>query len=244
MSLVSASSFVGGIKEYMYRGTQQLPLVLTMTSFIFSITTGSIAHTTMFTGLAFIMPAFTYLSQVLLGKALNYAAPEKGNEWKRSRVDTCNVITDYKTLGTVGYYVQDINSGSVVPSYWITSIGFFFGYVFANVFDTLKKPTTGGDNAMGYEKRITAATYIGISAVILFVLLIVTRFTLMGSCEGGGDMGKWLSGFFGILALGIGAGFYEVSIQCGARSSDMLGILSQILPASATAPSPTVCMAS
>ena len=244
MSLVSASSFVGGVKEYMFRGLQQLPLVLTMTSFVFTITTGSIAHTTMFTGLAFAMPVFTYLSQIVLGKILQSMAPEKGDQWKRSMVDTCNIITDYKSLDKIGYYTQDINSGSVVPSYWITSIGFFFGYIFANAYDTFKEPESDGGNVMGYEKRLTMGLYATISSVLIFILLMVARFTFMSSCEGGGTMGKVLSVFFGILSLGIGVGFYTLSIQCGARSSDMLGILSQILPASATSPSPTVCLAS
>jgi hypothetical protein len=51
MSLVSASGFITGVKEYIYRGIQEMPLVLILTSLLFVITTGSIAHTSLLIGL-------------------------------------------------------------------------------------------------------------------------------------------------------------------------------------------------
>ena len=45
-------------------------------------------------------------------------------------------------------------------------------------------------------------------------------------------------------AAGIGYGMYNFSRKCGARSSDLFGVLSQILPPSATSPHPVVCSAS
>jgi hypothetical protein len=242
MSLVSASSFVGGLKEYMYRGVQQLPLILTMITFLFSITTGSIGHTTLFTGLAFVMPLFTLASQLFLGKVLNKFFPDMESQWKRSRGDTCNIITDYNLLGKLPYYIGQ--PGVSTPSFWITSIGFFFGYVFANVSETLKEQPVSNANTMAYEKRVTTATYIAFSASIFFILLLVVRFVYMGSCEGGGAFGKTLGVMFMVISGLIGWGFYDLSIKCGARSSDLLGILSQILPASATSTTPTVCLAS
>ena len=44
-------------------------------------------------------------------------------------------------------------------------------------------------------------------------------------------------------AAGIGYGMYNLSRKCGARSSDLFGVLSQILPPSATSPHPVVCTA-
>ena len=58
MSLVSASGFITGVKEYIYRGIQEMPLVLILTSLLFVITTGSIAHTSLLIGLIVLMPIY------------------------------------------------------------------------------------------------------------------------------------------------------------------------------------------
>ena len=235
MSLVSASSFIGGVKEYLYRGFQQLPLVLVMTSFTFSVTTGSIAHTVLFVGLTFIVPIYTWLLQTLVGFATT-------NRWNRSKVDTCNIITDYKSLKTFQYYVNNIHSGENIPSFWITSVFFFFGYVLTNAHDSL---TATGDlnNKLNYEKRITVGMYITFCSFFVGLIIIGLRFSLMSDCEGTGRLAYIISIFFGLTSAGIGYGLYNLSKKCGARSSDLLGILSQIIPASASSPSPTVCMA-
>ena len=65
----------------------------------------------------------------------------------------------------------------------------------------------------------------------------------MNSCEGITKIALVISGIFGILSIFIGYILYKFSIVCGARTSDMLGILSQIIPASANSPTPTVCLA-
>ena len=236
MSLVSASSFVGGIKEYLYRGFQQLPLVLVMTSFLFTVTTGSVAHTTMFTGLIFVMPAFTFICQTLL----NITGT---NNWRRSKADSCNIITDYKSLKDFSYYVNtDINHWNNIPSFWLTSVCFFFGYVLANAYDTLVEPGDA-NKPMNYEKRITTGTFVTFCTAFVFIVILIVRFNLMSSCEGTTTLAHVISGFFGAISIAIGVALYKLSIQCGARTSDMLGILSQIIPASAASPTPSVCLA-
>jgi len=236
MSLVSASSFVGGIKEYLYRGFQQLPLVLVMTSFLFTVTTGSVAHTTMFTGLIFVMPAFTFICQTLF----NITGT---NNWRRTKADSCNIITDYKSLKDFSYYVNtDINHWNNIPSFWLTSVCFFFGYILANAYDTLVEPGDA-NKPMNYEKRITTGTFVTFCTAFIFIIILIVRFNLMSSCEGTTTLALVVSGFFGAASIAIGVGLYKLSIQCGARTSDMLGILSQIIPASAASPTPSVCLA-
>lgn len=230
MSLVSASSFVGGIKEYMYRGIQQFPLVLAMTTFLFAITTGSIAHTTLFMGIGIVNP----LATILLQKVLSMLG---GDKMKRSGADSCRITTDYVSLSQPKYQNFMNNMSEDIPSFWITSVGFFFGYVFANITETFKEPA--GISREGYEKRISAATYTLAATIIMLGLILFARFYYMAGCEGN----TVLSIISMVASFGIGWGFYELSIKCGARTSDMLGILSQILPASATTVKP-VCMAS
>lgn len=231
MSLVSASSFVGGIKEYMYRGIQQFPLVLAMTTFLFAITTGSIAHTTLFMGIGIVNP----LATILLQKVLSMLG---GDKMKRSGADSCRITTDYLSLSQPKYQNFMNNISEYIPSFWITSVGFFFGYVFANITGTFKEPP--GISKEGYEKRISAATYTLTATIIVMGILLFARFYYMAGCEGNTAPSIILMVVYG----GIGWGFYELSIKCGARTSDMLGILSQILPASATTVKSVVCMAS
>jgi len=70
------------------------------------------------------------------------------------------------------------------------------------------------------------------------------RLYFMRSCEGIHWGGLLLSLLGATGAAGIGYGMYNLSRKCGARSSDLFGVLSQILPPSATSPHPVVCSAS
>ena len=243
MSLVSASGFIGGIKEYTYRGIQELPMVLSLTSFVFAITTGSIAHSTLLVGLGVIMPAYTFLMQNLMGYILGKFFSEGRADWTCSSSDVCNIVPSYKKLSQLSFYTDNTVNGAIVPSYWITGMGFFFGFIFSNAADTLNSPMFPGSDPIGHEKRNTQSLFLIAAASIFFVILMFIRFYFMKGCEGRGPSGVAISVFFGITAMGIGWGFYVLSKVCGARSSDLFGVLSQILPPSATAVSPVVCTA-
>jgi hypothetical protein len=239
MSLVSASNAIGGIKEYTFRGIQELPLVLGLTSLLFTVTTGSIAHGTMALGLGVIMPIFTGISQKLLSILLKWTVPERETEWTRSFSDTCRIIPSYSNKA-LGYYTG-ANESRNIPSFWITSIGFFFGYVLSNSVDTLMKPAAPNSDPVGHEKRNTQALLLLITTSVFFIMLMTVRLVYMRDCEGRGWLGRLISIIFCAAAIGIGYGMYRLSKICGARSSDLFGVLSQILPAAAIAPSPVVC---
>jgi len=242
MSLISASGLIGNTKEYIYRGIQQLPLIMSLTSFMLTVTTGSIAHATLFAGLTVVMPLFTLVSQYFLGKILLWAIPERKDEWSRSTVDVCKIIPSPESFKKFEYYAYGSNTNlSHVPSYWITSIGFLFGYFITNGTDTLDVPIVPGADTIARDKRYTQAIHILVATTIVFVLIIGARFYFMGDCEGRGSIGKVLGGLFGFLSLLIGVIFYHISKACGARSSDLFGVLSQMLPASAMSPTPIAC---
>jgi hypothetical protein len=239
MSLVSASNFLGGIKEYTYRGIQEMPLVLGLTSLLFTITTGSVAHGTMALGLGILMPLYTGIVQWSLGKLLKSVLPEKETEWTRAFSDSCRIIPSYSNK-VLGHYTPSTESRNI-PSYWITSIGFFFGYVLSNSVDTLMKPAAPNSDPTGHEKRNTQALLLLITTSLFFAIMLTIRFVYMADCEGRGWLGKLISIIFCGTAVGIGYGMYYFSKLCGARSSDLFGVLSQILPTAALAPSPVVC---
>jgi len=239
MSLVSASSFIGGIKEYTYRGIQELPLVLGLTSLVFTITTGSVAHGTIALGLGVLMPLYTVIVQNVLSLILKNVIPERETEWTRSSSEVCKLIPNYSNK-LFSYYSGN-SEGLSIPSYWITSIGFFFGYILSNALDTLLMPALANADPTGHEKRNTQAMLLLITSSIFFLMLITVRFIFMRDCEGRGILGRIISILFGLSAVGIGYGMYNLSKVCGARASDLFGVLSQILPASSLSPNPVVC---
>ena len=245
MSLVSASGFIGGIKEYTYRGIQQLPLILTATSLIFTLTTGSAVHANLTAGLAIIMPMYTMLMQLVLGFLMNRIYPAEIS-WTRATGDTCDLVPghDQGKLKKFAMYDSSLVDKTAVPSYWLMSVGFFVGYAISNAIESLTMPAQPSANEDNHEKRHTHAIFIIIATLVFSVIILGVRLRYMGSCEGRGRLGLGLSILSATGAIGIGYGMYSLSKVCGARSSDLFGILSQILPASATSISPIVCSSS
>lgn len=238
MSLVSASGLIGGVKEYIYRGVQQLPIVLAATSLLFTITTGSIAHANLAGGLIFLMPIYTFLLQTVFGWVLNkYAA---GNiSWTRSTGDACNIIqTTEKRMNS---YFETKTTIESVPSYWFMSVGFFIGYAISNAVDSLMTPAEPNADPTHLEKRTSQAVYIIVATCVMSFILLGMRFGMMRGCEGRGWMGIALSVVSACGAAAIGNGVYTLSRKCGSRASDLFGVLSQILPASSTSSHPIVC---
>jgi hypothetical protein len=242
MSVVSASGLIGHTKEYIYRGIQQLPLIMSLTSFMLTVTTGSIAHATLFGGLAVVIPLFTFMSQYFLGNILLWAIPQHKSEWSRSTVDVCKIIPGPESFKKLEYYTNGTNQNmSIAPSYWITSIGFVFGYFIMNGVDTLDVPVLPNADPVAHDRRYTQAVHIIVATSIIFALIVAARFYFMRDCEGRGVIGYIFSGLFGFFSVLIGIGLYYISRACGARSSDLFGVLSQMLPASAMSPTPVVC---
>jgi hypothetical protein len=241
MSLVSATRLVGGLREYTYRGFQQLPLVIGSTSLVFTIATGSVAHGNLALGMGVLMPAYTLILQMVFGWLMNKIWKDS-IFWKRSTSDICRIIPDHTKASTLEYYTSNTLNGSV-PSFWLTSMAFFIGYCISNAIDSLNTPMAPGSNEINHEKRNAHATTVIITTFIFAFLIIVARFYYMTGCEGAGSGGIFLSILAAVGAALMGYGMYFVSKRCGARSSDLLGILSQILPPSATIPKPVVCTA-
>jgi hypothetical protein len=242
MSLVSASGIVGGLKEYMYRGMQQLPLVLGTTSTVMTVITGSVAHANIVLGLLIIMPLFTYLSQGIIGYFFS-----KNIGIYRSTGDTCNIIPESysssKAPPLLDSFIKGSKNDKVVPSYWITSLGFFIGYIISNAADNLITPAQPSGDAAGIEKRTTQSIIVLTVSCVFALCVLIARFRMMGGCEGRSMFGYGISIVFTTISAIIGYYVYRLSRVCGARSSDLFGILSQMLPTSSTTRNPIVCSA-
>jgi len=232
---------IGSTKEYVYRGLQQLPIVLASTSLIYMVATGSLAHMNIFLGMAFVIPIYTFLLQSLVSWSMNYVWPNS-IFWKRGGGDTCNMIPS-KEHEKLAYFEKNGLTGGSVPSYWFMGVAFFIGYAISNAVDSLLTPAAQGSSDVNHEKRNTHAIFVIVASGIFALSILFMRFYYMSGCEGSSRGGIAISFLAAGGAYGIGYGMYILSRMCGARSSDLFGILSQILPGSATAPKPVVCSA-
>lgn len=229
MSLVSASGFIGGIKEYGYRGFQELPLVLSLTSLTFVVTTGSGAHMTLLLGFIILVPLLTLGLRGLINL---FFSSDSG--MKCSNADVCKSVRPY-----------DYTSHSeavMIPGYWLPSVCFYFGYIIANSYQSYSIYSEKS-SSISIEKRKTKSLQICIISIFLFIVILGVRFALMGDCEGMSGIAKSISFAFGATIFGIGIGTFYLSNNCGVRSSDLLGVLSQILPEKPKDIRPVVCKA-
>uniref|UniRef100_A0A6C0DKQ3 Uncharacterized protein n=1 Tax=viral metagenome TaxID=1070528 RepID=A0A6C0DKQ3_9ZZZZ len=242
MALGVISQGLGGLKEYIYRGLQQLPIVLASTSLVYTVSTGSLAHLNIFLGMAFLVPVVTFLLQQFIGWGIGKIWPNSVF-WKRGGGDTCNMLPSLKQE-SLTYFDKNALVGGSVPSYWLMQVSFFIGYCISNALDSLLTPPAQGSSAINHEKRNTHAVLVIITTVIFSLLVLGMRFYFMTACEGSSNAGLIISCIAALGAAGIGYGMYDFSKKCGARSSDLFGVLSQILPPSATSPHPIVCSAS
>ena len=231
MSLVSASGLVSGIKEYIYHGIQQLPIVLAATSLLFTITTGSVAHANLAGGLIIIIPFYTWLLHLFIG----FWIPT----FIRSTGKSCDII--YSMDRSLNSFIDTKTNPKPIPSYWLTSISFFIGYAISNAVDSLTTSSEFNADPTNIEKRKSQAVYCIIATLVISGILLVSRFRMMSGCEGLTFWAKITSMIAAAGAAVIGYGVYGISRNCGSRASDLFGILSQILPASASSPHPIVC---
>lgn len=241
MSLVSAGTLMSGTREYLYRGVQQLPIVLAATSLLFSTTTGSIAHVNLSVGLVALMPIYTFLMQKVLGQLFTWTAPTGRFGWTKSTSDVCKIVPPEGPKLT--FYRPNEGDAESVPSYWLMSVVFFIGYCISNAIDIFSSPAENDADPNNKARRMYKAVFLITSICLLSALVIGARFYYMSGCEGRGALGYAGSLIAAVGAASIGYGMYDFSRKCGARTSDLFGVLSQILPNSATASNPVVCTA-
>lgn len=231
MSLVSASGFIGGIKEYFYRGFQELPLVMTLTSLTFLVTTGSGAHMTIFFSLTFLVPILT-----LLVRGVVKIFFSENTDMKCSSADVCKSARPYD-------YSSGHSEAVTIPGFWLPSICFYFGYIIANASHSYSLYSEKS-SSLSMEKRKTKSLQIYLITILLFAIILFIRFAFMADCEGIGGFAKVMSSIVGLMMCGVGYAIFQLSNNCGVRSSDLLGVLSQMLPEKPKDIRPVVCKAS
>jgi hypothetical protein len=109
---------------------------------------------------------------------------------------------------------------------------FFLSYLLANANDVFKKEPDSGASSWQVSNRRSKAVAVLIVLSISMVTLVVFRYFLTGAETLGGIL-------ISLPVIGIGFGWYELAKTCGARESDIFGIIQQMTP---NGGAPTSCV--
>lgn len=137
------------------------------------------------------------------------------------------VATDRATLLQVP--AGEVN---VFPSYWMVHVLFFLSYLLANAVDVYQTDPSPNASDWQVSNRRSKAVAVMIVIVLAIVSLTAARFFLTGA-------ETWLGFAIAFPVVAIGFGWYELAKTCGARDSDIFGIIQQMTP---NGGAPTTCI--
>jgi nicotinamide riboside transporter PnuC len=114
---------------------------------------------------------------------------------------------------------------NAVPSFWLSIMTFFYGYLFMNAYGLYTQdPAEGGKQVQVKARQFKAAT----SMAILLVLLIGTVWLRFATSNCETSLGVLLSTSTGV---GLAYGWYSFMTRCGlGRLEDVFGVMSRIVP--------------
>jgi hypothetical protein len=212
---------VGGLfcslKNFLSQGFRSLPVILGGSLLILGLTQGNFNFLFFFVGVMILAPTAAFLFNGLLELVIPKGWHEiffMGN----GTAEQCSIFTVFPPNGAP----TAINT---VPSFWMTSMAFFFSYLFFNALKLYNKQSSSKapQAAVNARKSQAMTSMLIIVAVgILFTILRYAKFC----CETG------LSMFISWgLGIGLAYGWYEFMRACGlGRLDDIFGINNRILP--------------
>ena len=232
-------SFLGDIicstRTLLVQGFRSLPVLLAGAILTLGLTQANYNLLFFFVGLFLITPLATLLLNMIIEFSMGF--------WPFTYIDktfwSAIANTEQCNLFSTPVFGAPVSNDpiTVVPSYWMTVLAFFFSYLFYNAENLYKKPATKSApkaevNARKNQSMVSMIVII-ISAVIFSILRYGT------TCETiFGIVTSWLLG--GSLAYG----WYKFMRSCGfGRLDDLFGISNQMLPFETLEDQdPTVCV--
>ena len=186
-----------------------LPLILASFTGFLALALGNLGLFILFLGQAILIPFATMLLHI-------GSAALKMN-------DTTMIGNDIKQLIPSDPYTSSVN---VTPSYWAMHVLFFLSYLLSNAAAIYKLPVAEGASDWQVANRRSKAVAVIIVVVIAMVALPFIRYAFTGA-----ETAPGLLIAFPVAGL-LGYGWYRLASACGARASDVFGIIQQILPSS------------
>ena len=231
--------FIATLKDFLYVGYAKFPMIMTGTLMILGLAQVNTAYLFLTLGI-FALCFGVFILQLLFSFL---ATSDAIRPWITAPTrDSCSILDEAATklFSTPAIIGTNALKGLtiVTPSYYLSFIIFFFGYLICNALHLyLKDP---GDAAKINPDGVNNRKYQAMTGIILasitLVAFIIIRFKAF-SCE-------TLFGFLFSLPAGyLAYVWYNILIDCGEdRMSDMFGILGRILPATMDANQPTACV--
>jgi hypothetical protein len=208
------------VKEFIVAGVSSLPIILGGISLLLACSTANTGFAILTVCLALVVPFLTYILNLLIG----FLPEGLIGRFANQMAGICKIVPGS----------TDTMPAANLPSYWMTSVIFFFTFVFMNGFSLYNFAAGQDASDDKVSSRKTHAIIGMISSAILLLLLIIWR------CRTGCE--NWLGVILSLLFGGLGAGAFIFFDNCGLlRVVDLYGIGARLLPASATAAPTQVC---
>lgn len=223
-------------RTLLVQGFRSLPVLLAGAILTLGLTQANYNLLFFFVGLFLITPVATLLFNMIIEFVLGlpiFANYIDKTFWSAiANTEQCNLFST-PVFGT-SISNEPI---TVVPSYWMTILAFFFSYLFSNAVNLYEKPATKNAPAAEVNARKNQSVLSMIVLIVCAVLFSILRYGT--TCETAfGIVTSWLLG--GSLAYG----WYEFMRSCGfGRLDDLFGISNQMLPFQTLEDQePTVCV--
>lgn len=183
------------------------PMIMITLVGLFSVGTGSIGLFLLFVGQVVIVPVGVWLMN-FIGWPLGVKVPA---------TDLNQLVPSMPKTG-----IED----RVFPSHWVAHTTFFLAYLFWNAYSLygLEPATEHPEDDWRVENRKGRATMIMLSSVFFLLFMLVLRLTLTNA-------EKFLGVVLGATAFGaLAYGWQQAMASVGAKSSDVFGIVQQMVP--------------
>lgn len=226
--------FVCSSRNFLTQGFRSLPVILAGTTLLLGVTQGNFNFLFFFMGLFVLAPTAALIvngiSELLFVNVLTFIpqwswlVPGLGGA-------ECSLfsmpLSDEASLAPM----------NAVPTYWVTIMAFFFGYLFQNALSLYQQQATSKAPAAAVSARKTQAAMSMVIVVALGIVTAILRYAT--ACETGFGM---IVG--SLLGVGISYLWFEFMKNCGlGRLDDLFGINNRILPLQSYEDSdPTVCV--
>jgi hypothetical protein len=229
------------IRYFLLQGLETLPLTIGGTLLLIGHFIGSYAMLFFLTGYLGLIPAFTFLVNLLSDffADSNKHIPGGGKDTK-----VCNVIGINKTDRTDN-----------IVSYWMTMTAFFLGYIFTNAFSLYSMPAAQTPDPENPESgnQIDAGVALRSSQTITAMVLIVALGALVlymrilyNQCDFSLDGSPYvliLSFIAVALSTWGGVLWYQMLASVGdGRLADIFGIANRMMTPSALVNAPYACL--
>ena len=232
-------SFLGDMicstRVLLTQGFRSLPVLLAGAILTLGLTQANYNLIFFFVGLFLITPIATLILNVIIDFVFGI--------WPFTYIDSkflsvmgnteqCNLFS----TPVLGSATSDIPI-TVVPSFWMTILAFFFSYLFYNAENLYSKPASRNAPKAEVDARKNQSILSMMVLIIFGILFTILRYGT--SCE-------TVFGIFVSWSLGgsLGYGWYKFMRNCGfGRLDDLFGISNQLLPfESLEDQDPTVCV--